>query len=140
MEGRGYVYEKEYATAIKYFDSCLLPQYIKTNLNSSRVINSAQLDKAVCLVKLGDYRAISQIDTLPLDEDDYLMQQFKYNALYEYAKLKGDWKKALMYYEKYKQYSDSSNLLNARGQMFEANQKYSVAERKSPLKTLKIKI
>jgi signal transduction histidine kinase len=53
--------------------------------------------------------------------------------------LKGDWKKALAYYEKYKGYTDSLNLLNARGQLFEVNQKYSVAQKEADIKELENK-
>jgi len=128
-------YKGRYKEAVASFDSSLLPKYINQNLVYG--INSiAKVHRSACLAKLGDKDAVTFLDTLQLAPNDFATQQVRYNALYEYAKQHGNWRKSLEYYENYIKHTDSLNVITNRAKVFEANQKYSVTQKEVQIKSL----
>lgn len=128
-------YKGRYKEAVASFDSSLLPKYLNQNLVYG--INSvAKVHRSVCLAKLGNKEAVTFLDTLQLGANDFATQQVRYKALYEYAKQHGNWRKSLEYYESYIKYTDSLNVITNRAKVFEANQKYSFAQKEIQIKTL----
>ena len=122
-------YDNKYKAAVQLYDSALLPKYIDSSIRSPNTKTHCRLERAICLIKLGNPDGIKILDTLQLKDRDFFALQEKNKTLYEDATAKGNWKTALLYYQKYIQNSDSLDLIKSRGEVFIANQKYSVAQK-----------
>lgn len=132
-------YDDNYKEVLRLSDSVLLPKYLNNMAGAPMTVPSCRLIRAISLIKLGNSEGIKILDTLQLLKRNFFAYREKNKALFEYAKAKGNWKKALEYYQNYIQYSDSLNLIANRGKVFEANQKYSVAEKEVEIKNLENK-
>jgi tetratricopeptide (TPR) repeat protein len=113
----------QYQAAKAYYDSCLMPQYITHNVFDNLMYQD-KLDRAICMVKLGDAEGARILETMQLPQKDFQSLRWQNQTLYEYARSHGNWKEALQYHEKYMQYTDSVGVIRQRGQVFEAEQKY----------------
>jgi len=127
-----------YKDAIAYYDSSLLPAY--TNKGVYPLTTFAMAHRAICRLKLyNNSDAATVLDTISIGATDFVMQQMRSQALYQFANKKGDWKKALKYYEDYVRYKDSINVIAGRAKVFEANQKYSVKQKEADIAELQNK-
>ncbi|MFT3679570.1 MAG: ATP-binding protein [Ferruginibacter sp.] len=129
-------YDSLYAEAIPFYDSCLMPIHIDNTIMYPSLKNDCKLNRAICLIKTGHPEAIKIIESLEFTPRNFLALRRKSKALYEYAQATGNWKKAFEEYNKSVAYSDSLDLIKTRGRVFEANQKYSVAQKEIEIKSL----
>jgi signal transduction histidine kinase len=129
-------YEGQYQQAIMYYDSALLPVYANGNFKNTKLTNHCILERALCFIKTGHPEAIRILDTLQLEKRDFFSIRGMNQVLYEDAKAKGNWKDALRYYERYIGAVDSLDIIDTRGRVFEANQKYSVAKKEATINSL----
>lgn len=129
--------QHNYQYAIAMLDSSMMPVY---NYSSKYIANNdygRYLYKAVCLLEIGEAgKAIAIIDTLKIGSGRYSSKQVLYQALYKYAAKKGNFKDAYLYHLKYTLYSDSLDIQGQVGKVFEADQKYSVAEKQAAIARL----
>ena len=131
-----YDYDSQYEKALSLYDSSLIPTNVTNDIGRPNILARCKLAQAICLVKLGHNDAIKIIDTLHLKARDFFSFQLKYQVLYQDAQTKGNWQKALEYYHQYISYTDSLAIIETRGKVFEANQKYSVAEKEAAINNL----
>jgi len=129
-------YDNKYKAAVQLYDSALLPKYIDSSIRAPNTKTHCRLERAICLIKLGNPDGIKILDTLQLKDRDFFALLEKNRALYEDATAKGNWKNALAYYEKYIAATDSLDIINTRGRIFEANQKYSVVKKEATINSL----
>jgi signal transduction histidine kinase len=129
-------YDNKYKTAGQLYDSALLPKYIDNSVRAPNTKTHCRLERAICLIKLGNPDGIKILDTLQLKDRDFFALLEKNRALYEDATAKGNWKNALAYYERYIAATDSLDIINTRGRIFEANQKYSVVKKEATINSL----
>jgi signal transduction histidine kinase len=126
--------EKDYQKAVNMLDSSILPVYNQSSLYFSNYDFGRFLFKGVSLIKLGRYKEGKQIiDQVNIPAKRYPALQLKSEALYEYAMKNGDWQTAFDEYRKYVAYSDSLDILGQKGRVFEAEQKYAVAEKQAAI-------
>jgi len=132
---------KDYVPAIAMFDSSLLPVYNRSSKYYANYSVGRYLYKAECLIKLHQFAQGKKIlDNIKLpDGDQPTWHQLLYQALNEYAEGIGDYKNALLYYKKYKLFSDTFDLQGQRGRLFEAQQKYLVKEKEADIAVLENK-
>jgi len=128
----------QYLVAKAYYDSCLMPAYITHNVFEN-LLYQDKLDRAICMIKLGDEEGVYILETMQLPEKDFQSLRWQNQALYEYARSHGNWQAALKYYEKFVQYTDSVGVIRQRGQVFEVEQKYSVKEKEANIAVLQSK-
>lgn len=129
-----------YKEAVKFYDSCMMPEFLEKNRDIGGIFRRGRLERLICLVALDDAAAAKTLDSLDLTEKtDLWDNMFKNLFLYKYAKRHGQWEKALTYHEQYKICTDTLDLIKARSRVFEVNQKYSVAKKEVEIKTLENK-
>ncbi|MFT3679567.1 MAG: sensor histidine kinase [Ferruginibacter sp.] len=128
-------YAGDYKNAVSYYDSSFLPQYYIQNSFMYKIANTAKMERAICLLKLGHTENIDILEAIGKTGDNYITTKLD-RPLYEYYKEKGNWKKALEYYERYIRTKDSLAVITTKGKIFEANQKYSVAQKEIEIKSL----
>jgi len=127
----------DYARAIVFFDLSLLPVFNKASLFLANYDYKYFLYKAICLVKLGQYRAGKQmLEKLTQRPGRYYSWKVAYQAFYEQAALLGNYKDAYIYHTKYKLYADSMDLLGQKGKVFEAEQKYVISKKEEDITRL----
>ncbi|MFT3679568.1 MAG: histidine kinase [Ferruginibacter sp.] len=125
----------DYKNAVPYYDSSFLPQYYIQNSFRYKIVIVSKLERAICLLKLGHTEMIDTIETMRKTGDNIIITRSN-KPLYEYYKEKDNWKKALEYYEQFIKTKDSLAVISTRGKIFEANQKYSVAQKEIEIKSL----
>lgn len=128
--------DKEYKQAISLYDSALSSVYVKSDLFDPVSVNHASFNRIECRIHSGDKKAIQELETFSLDKKDFFRQSSRAGILYKNAMQKGNFRKALEYYVLYTSFKDSLDLVNTRGRVFEANQKYSVAKKESEIRQL----
>lgn len=126
-----------YHHAITMFDSSLLDRYNRYSRYTANYDYARYMYKAACLIKLGNYLQGKQIlDTLKIGPGRFSSKKVAYQALYEQAEASGNYKDAFEYHKKYKLYADSLDIESQKGKVFEATQKYSVAEKEASIANL----
>ncbi|MFT3679569.1 MAG: histidine kinase [Ferruginibacter sp.] len=128
-------YQGDYKQAVRFYDSSFLPQYFIENSRAPKITIHARMERAICLLKLGHTEVIKTLEEM--DKVDYNTIHTRLSkALHEHYKSNGEWKQALEHYEQYIKAMDSLAVITTRGKIFEANQKYSVAQKEIEIKSL----
>ena len=129
-------YNQDYISAISYFDSALSPAYEK---NQGYRFYIAQLYKNAALISLGRSEGVKPLLGLTIPAKDFNGRKEVNRVLYQYYSQHGDYQKALAHYTQYQAYSDSVDVIGQKGKIFEAEQKYSVAQKEVAIKDLENK-
>lgn len=132
---RLYYAQGNYKKALVYIDSSL------TGWNRDKRpenLSGQYFMKDIYLIMLGHTeRGMRLLDSLPYKS--YNNRQMVYEALYKQAANVKNWEKAFLYYEEYKKVQDSMKIDDVNGLLFEAEQKYAIAEKQARITALENK-
>jgi|GEM_PF-6140049 len=134
--GEVYYSDGQYEKAFNYYDAALIPEYIENNLFDFRLASKTKLKRLICRVQMGDKQAMDSLEKMVLNKSNFFANQYKFEALYQNASKRGDWKKAFDYYQSYIGYRDSIAVVSNKSKVLVANQKFSVAQKELQIKTL----
>lgn len=129
-------YQEDYPTAIHYFDLALSPEYSKAGSYQPYLPN---LYKNTALVLMGHAKSVPALLAVVIPPRDQYAHREANRVLYQYYKQAGNYNKALDHYIKYIAWNDSINIARQRGKVFEAQQKYSVAQKEAAIAQLENK-
>lgn len=129
-------YQQQYQQAIRYFDLALSPAY--KPMQGYRFY-LAQLYKNASLIALGRPEGVGGLISVSIPAKDFQGHKEANRVLYQYYTQHKDYQKALAHYEQYKAWADSVDVIGQRGKVFEAEQKYSVAQKEAAIAQLRNK-
>lgn len=132
-------HQKDYKQAVAYFDLSLLPKYNRVGSSVSELNYRALLYRNICLILLGDGDVIQKSLAINVPPNDFTTRKALNEAVYQYYAERNDYKNALYHYSQSKIYADSLDVIGQRGRVFEAEQKYSVAQKEADIAILETK-
>lgn len=132
-------YMDDYPRAVQYYDLALLPKYTQPGSYQSELIYKAKVYRNLCLIQMGKAANISEVLAHTVPPRDFDTKQELNKILSQYYNRQGDYKKALNHYTLYQAYADSSDIIGQKGKVFEAEQKYSVAQKEATIAQLENK-
>jgi signal transduction histidine kinase len=125
----------DYERTMLLLDSAAQPAHNRVAYALPNNFRGVPFLKALTLIQLGHFEeGNSMLDTMPATRLPSRM--LKYEALYKHAQKTNDWKAAFDYYTQYKAISDTLDLEGQKGHIFEAEQKYSVAQKETQIARL----
>ncbi|WP_207632777.1 sensor histidine kinase [Foetidibacter luteolus] len=122
-----------YKEAEKFYGIALQPRYAKEGCYGYSGLYKTNLYYNFSRIKQGISSGITAVLDIKVPPDDYFSLQELNRVLSEYYDSKGDYRNAYRYYKAYKNYFDSLNILGQRGRVFEAEQKYAVAQKEKQI-------
>lgn len=136
--------KKDYRSAIAYSDSALDPRWLEFEPNPMEIRNRAVSARGLSQMALGMVKegagilksVISSYDSAFASGRKSKTYQDVAKVLYEQARQAGNWKEALIYYEKYKTTEDSVDIIDNRGKLVVAQQKYDVSVKDARIRNL----
>ncbi|GEM_PF-2697580 len=133
--------EGHYTSAIEKFNLSMSPAYNDSSAFMNNYAYTVPFYKAISLLKIGQYQEGSTQLKAILSGGKPIVrhQQLAYQALSDGAEAIGDFKTALLYFKRSRQYADSLNLLGLQGKVFETQIKYSVAKKEITIANLQQK-
>lgn len=132
-------FHQNYKAAFAYFKASLLPQYRKPGSYQTATSSKYLMYQNACLVWMGQPEAVSKLLSITIPANDFYTRQELNRVLYIYYQKQGDYRKALDYHIQYEAYSDSIDVIGQRGTVFEAEQKYSLAQKEADIVQLENK-
>ncbi|WP_221390892.1 sensor histidine kinase [Dyadobacter sp. NIV53] len=136
-----YYHLGNYKKVIDYSDSIRSDRYIKTLLKTTPSADFWwEVYAALAQIKLGNtaigLNLLGKLNVSLLKKE---INQEVSHVLSEYFESKGEYKESLKHFKLYQAYKDSSNVIIQKGVVFEAEQKYSVAQKEVAIKDLETK-
>lgn len=134
-----YYFMGDYAQALHYYDLSVLPQYTQEGSYQAMYLYKNQLFRSLSQLQLGKENGLTTALFVSIPASDYASREELNKVLSEYYAQHGNYQKGLAYYRTYRAYSDSIDVLGQRGKVFEAEQKYSVAQKEAAIAVLENK-
>lgn len=127
---------EDYLQSVEYYDSAMLAVYNQPGASMSAIGYRTVLYRYLSLIMLGDGKVIPKAMAVEVPHDDFASLQALNLALYKYYDAHGDTKKALHHFVQYKVFNDSFDVRGQEAKVFEARQKYSVAQKEADIAKL----
>ena len=129
-------YSQHYPEAIRYFDLALSPVY--RDMQGYRFY-LPQLYKNASLIALGRQEGVQGLLGVSIPTNDFQAHKEADRVLSHYYTQHKNYQKALAHYTQYRAWADSIDVIGQRGRVFEAEQKYSVAQKEADIAQLETK-
>jgi len=131
-----YYQQGDYKNAVTYFDSSLQPKYCKPGAYLYEVEYRTVLFRHLALISLGHGEDVAKAQVIAIPKKDFSSLCALNYVIYKYYHARNNSDAALQYFINYKENLDSLNILGQKSKLFEAEQKYSVAQKEAAIAVL----
>ncbi|WP_153797306.1 sensor histidine kinase [Foetidibacter luteolus] len=129
-------YKENYNTAIRYFDSALMPAFAQPIAYWNREKYMFNLYKNACLLSLGHADVLAALVNEKIPPENLYARKEMQGVLYRYFLGKGNYRQALKHHLQYEAWLDSLNIIGNRGIVFDAEEKYSSLKKEARIAQL----